>query len=124
MTETELLTLFAPRTAPTLPTDIEVRIADYVAHLNTLKPEYSRFELVPNPRGKYRRIVSLHGGSGGSVHAFVDAEGNVYFPAGWKGPVKDGGRYHLANDTHYQLLTHLNSACWSGGYLYKDGLLR
>lgn len=35
---------------------------------------------------KYTKIVSGRNGGGRSVHSFVDGQGNIWKPAGWKGP--------------------------------------
>jgi hypothetical protein len=52
---------------------------------------------------------------GGSVHAFVDTEGNVYKPAGWRGPAKIV-RYNLLDEQSFA--SCLSKADWAGGYLY------
>ncbi len=51
----------------------------------------------------------------GSVHAFVDTEGNVYKPAGWRGPAKIV-RYNLLDEQSF--VSCLSKADWAGGYLY------
>ena len=51
----------------------------------------------------------------GSVHAFVDTEGNVYKPAGWRGPAKIV-RYNLLDEKSFA--SCLSKADWAGGYLY------
>lgn len=50
----------------------------------------------------------------GSVHAFIDFEGNMYKPASWNAPAK-GIRFNVVNDL--AKLTQI--ATYSGGYLYK-----
>ena len=45
----------------------------------------------------YRVYISQLDGSQKSAYCFVDKEGNIYKPAGWKGPAK-GVRGHV--DTH------------------------
>lgn len=49
----------------------------------------------------------------GSVHAFIDADGNMYKPAGWQAPAK-GIRFNVIND----LPKLLQIATSNGGYLY------
>ena len=51
----------------------------------------------------------------GSVHAFVDTKGNVYKPAGWRGPAKIV-RYNLLDEQSF--VSCLSKADWAGGYLY------
>lgn len=71
-----------------------------------------RFEY--NPRAKYHRITRA-----GSVHAFIDANGNVYKPAGWKAPAKHV-RYSLTDPASRQALYAAAAApdSFAGGYLY------
>lgn len=75
---------------------------------------YATFEHVPNPRGKYSRIVGTLGGQQ-SVHAFIDNDGNVYKAAGWKAPAR-GVRYTLSDP---ETLLRNASGGWAGGYLYS-----
>jgi hypothetical protein len=39
------------------------------------------------PGGKFTRLVISHPGSR-ATYCFLDAEGNIYRPASWKGPAK------------------------------------
>lgn len=68
---------------------IEANIATWVAHLNEIAPPNYRYALMGKTAANqhYRRVV-MDSGSGtfGSVHAFVDDDGKVYKPAGWKAP--------------------------------------
>jgi hypothetical protein len=62
------------------------------------------------PGRKYDKIVQTYNGKSDSVHAFVDAEGNVYKPAGWAAPAK-GIRY-------YTVESALVNSDPYGSYLY------
>lgn len=92
------------------------RVEDYISALET---NYRGSRYATNARGytltigsgKYHRITS-----DGSVHAFVDAQGNIYKPAGWKAPVKTP-LYNVLNDDSFKAL--LVDADWAGGHLYK-----
>jgi hypothetical protein len=68
---------------------------------------------------KYYKIIqkdqTTNNTIGGSVHAFVDTEGNVYKPAGWRGPAKVV-RYNLLDEQSFA--SCLSKADWAGGYLY------
>jgi len=65
---------------------------------------------------RYLKVIMKDSGSSQSVHAFVDREtGDVYKPAGWKGPAKIA-RYSLLQDSDREWL--YSHADWSGGYLY------
>ena len=68
---------------------------------------------------KYYKILQKDqhpdNGMSASVHAFVDTEGNVYKPAGFRGPAKIA-RYNLLDDASYAEC--LGRADWAGGYLY------
>jgi hypothetical protein len=68
---------------------------------------------------KYYKILQKdqHSENGMSsiVHAFVDTEGNVYKPAGWRGPAKIV-RYNLLDEKSFA--SCLSKADWAGGYLY------
>lgn len=60
---------------------------------------------------KYYKIIELSPYE--SVHAFVDFDGNVYKPAGWRAPAK-GIRTTLKN-----IVDGTTKVDWAGGYLYK-----
>ena len=60
--------------------------------------------------GKYYKVLE----NGNSVHAFVDEDGNVYKPAGWKAPAK-GIRARLED-----IVSGKQKVDWSGGYLYSN----
>jgi len=62
-----------------------------------------------------RRDQPTNNTIGGSVHAFVDTEGNVYKPAGWRGPAKIV-RYNLLDEQSF--VSCLSKADYAGGYLY------
>lgn len=105
--------------------EIEARYTAYVEALNAQRLTEaaargyrftSRYELRENTGrgGKYRRIISVGidlenpdgpGPAEGSVEAFVDDVGGVYFPDGWKGPkLKGGPRYNVADDASFAQL--------------------
>ena len=53
-----------------------------------------------------------------SVHAFVDKKtGEMYMPASWKAPAKNGVRYDLRIIEQREYV--LENCDWAGGYLYK-----
>ena len=68
---------------------------------------------------KYYKILQkdqhTDNGMSTSVHAFVDTEGNVYKPAGFRGPAKIV-RYNLLDEQSF--VSCLSKADWAGGYLY------
>lgn len=68
---------------------------------------------------KYYKILQkdqhADNGMSASVHAFVDTEGNVYKPAGFRGPAKIA-RYNLLDEQSF--ISCLSKADWAGGYLY------
>ena len=71
-----------------------------------------------NKGKKYYKIIQkdqVDNTIGGSVHAFVDTEGNVYKPAGWRGPAKIV-RYNLLDEKSFA--SCLSKADWAGSYLY------
>ena len=72
------------------------------------------------PGRKNHRIVKTDKyGNGQSVHAFVDAEGNVYKAAGWKAPAT-GIRAQVRTDAELaDLIASLTDQDWAGGYLYR-----
>ena len=54
-----------------------------------------------------------------SVHAFVDKKtGEMYMPASWKAPAKNGVRYDLRIIEQRELC--LENCDWAGEYLYKN----
>lgn len=63
--------------------------------------------------GKYYKILQDQS-YGQSVHAFVDEDGNVYKPAGWRAPAK-GVRARLED-----IVDGKRKVDFAGGYLYKD----
>jgi hypothetical protein len=70
-------------------------LADFIAALNTKFAELGYTFVIEHPGVKYTRIVQSLRGNGRSVYCFVDVEGNIYKPAGWKAPAK-GVRSTLA----------------------------
>lgn len=61
---------------------------------------------------KYRKIVDVHeDGRVASVHCFIDADDNIYKPAGWAAPAK-GVRATLAT-------LNLDKVDHFGGWLYR-----
>lgn len=88
-------------------------IETYIAHLNTLQPDYATYS-TDRPGLKFTRIVATLGGQR-SVHSFVENETGVLLKAsGWKVPAK-GPRGNLVTG----LDKVLASADWSGRYLYR-----
>lgn len=63
--------------------------------------------------GRYYKILQVQS-YGQSVHAFVDEDGNVYKPAGWRAPAK-GVRARLED-----IVDGKRKVDFAGGYLYKD----
>ena len=54
----------------------------------------------------------------GSVHAFVDKQtGQIYKPAGWRGPAKHV-RYDLRDQKSREFVLNPDNLSWSGGWLY------
>jgi hypothetical protein len=67
---------------------------------------------------KYAKIVMQTPAGQKSVHAFVDiTNGDVYKPATWKAPAKNGVRYNLMDEK--SRMEMYQRADWAGGYLYK-----
>lgn len=70
---------------------------------------------------KYHRVVITDGRrpqDGGSVHAFVDNDGNVYKADSWKKPAV-GVRALARNAAElHALISSLGDHDWAGGYLY------
>lgn len=90
-------------------------ILQYLHTLNAAAPASYSFTLSGNPR-KYHRVVSH-----GSVHAFIDAQGNVYKPAGYARPAPIP-RYNLATPAGLSTLCHHagQPQSFAGGYLYVN----
>lgn len=70
-------------------------VAAYIQKLNE-STDFWSFSVTQGK--KYTKIVQVQRSnqSGRSVHAFVDAQGNVYKPASWAAPAK-GVRFNLAS---------------------------
>lgn len=70
-------------------------VAAYVQKLNE-STDFWSFSVTQGK--KYTKIVQVTRGNpdSKSVHAFVDAQGNVYKPASWAAPAKNV-RFNLAN---------------------------
>jgi hypothetical protein len=68
--------------------------AEFIAALNQKFTSIGYAFAIERPGVKYTRIVQTAPGHR-SVFCFVDAEGNILKPAGWKGPAK-GVRSTLA----------------------------
>lgn len=76
------------------------------------------FSVMPG-RKNHRIVKTDKYGNGESVHAFVDAEGNVYKPNGWKAPAA-GIRARVRTDAELaELINSLTEQDWAGGYLYR-----
>ena len=82
--------------------------------LKDLRDEYpnSKDTFTFRKGGKYYKIIEQTPYE--SVHSFVDEEGNVYKPAGWKSPAK-GIRARLED-----IVSGKTRVDWSGGYLYSN----
>ena len=94
----------------------ETGIAYHNACIEKLSKGICDYEFYPETGRKYHKIIMNANGSR-SVHCFIDKQtGEVYKSASWKAPAK-GVRYdlRLIKDREYLL----ESADWSGGYLYK-----
>jgi hypothetical protein len=94
---------------------IEALEANMASRGGSATARYASYTLDNKKSAKYHRIVMHYSSGGGSVHAFVDANGLVYKSAGWTAPAK-GARYDLLNDESFEAI--LKDATWSGGYLY------
>jgi len=84
--------------------------------IEELKKGNADYDFVLESGRKYHKIVMVSNQR--SVHAFVDKKtGEVYKPAGWKGPAKHV-RYDLRiiKDREYVL----ENCDWAGGYLYMS----
>jgi hypothetical protein len=75
----------------------------------------NEFELDNGAGRKYCRVVMHRAGVDRSVHAFIDAEGNVYKAEGWKKPAKHV-RFNLFDDESFE--TMIANLDWAGSYLY------
>jgi len=96
---------------------VELRLAEYIAALNAAAPQRYSFDTTQGK--KYTKIIMSYNGGQRSVHAFVDADGNVYKPAGWQRPAVHV-RFRLADDASFARLLAAASGkqSFSGGYLY------
>lgn len=81
-------------------------------HFTKHYPSLDVPQYVVEPGRKYHKVVKMDVDSR-SVHSFVDNDGNVYKPAGWRAPAK-GVRFNLNSD----LDVLRNIADPFGGYLY------
>jgi len=103
--------------------NIAAHAAEYAEGLNAAFPHIDHAGVyhftADKPGNKFGRVV-LHTGNQRSVHAFVDAEGNVYKAAGWTGPAA-GIRYSSVSAALAAAATY--AAGWAGGYLYADGIV-
>lgn len=85
----------------------------YAANYPTLTPPV--VEIDPNGK-RYTRIVKREVNTDGrSVYCFIDENGDILFPAGWKAPAKSGARGNI-NDEHGGL-----SLVNDHGPVYKRG---
>ena len=86
-------------------------LAEFLFALNSKFTRYTFF--TERPGVKYTRVIKASAGNADSrsVYCFVDADGNIYKPAGWKAPAK-GVRSTLAT-------FDINSADPFGGWLYR-----
>ena len=82
-------------------------------HYNS-KAYSSNLRFVIETGRKYFKINTVDNQT--SVHAFIDKKtGDVYKPAGWRGPAKIV-RYNLLDDRSYGEC--ISRADWAGGYRY------
>jgi hypothetical protein len=65
---------------------------------------------------KYIKVIANTGQK--SVHAFIDADLNVYKPASWALPAK-GVRYNLNNDLEKLIKIFSVPSAYCGHYLYR-----
>ena len=95
-------------------TTLQERMDSYVAALNDSSGR--RHHFIAQKGRKYTKIID---DLGGSIHAFIDAEGVVYKPAGWSRPAPHG-RYLLLDDGSWlRLLAQAKRPeAYAGGYLY------
>jgi hypothetical protein len=72
--------------------------AEFVEALNKA-PGHEKYAYALDPQGpKYQRVTQVFLPSGSdsrSCYCFLDKDGNIYKPAGWKAPAK-GARGNLA----------------------------
>lgn len=119
--------------------EVEVLVADYVAVLNAQEVErrtaenakreaagevlmshgysaeqYAHYTVQTGRR--YHKVVQAVGGSGGSVHSFVErTTGDVYKAESWSRPAR-GVRYRLADQGSRERM--YAKMGFAGGYLY------
>jgi len=91
------------------------KINALLEHLNTnCNGDYYNYA-IENGR-KYDKIVQLRKGTGKCVYCFIEKEtGNIYKPAGWRGPYKKGA--HAIRGNVYEIESYKNADPY-GTWLY------
>ncbi len=88
------------------------------SQIDTLQAGNADYDFYLDKGRKYYKLIMKDSGGSQSVHAFIDRNtGDVYKPAGWKGPAKYV-RYNLLNEESRERC--LEVADWAGGYLYMS----
>jgi hypothetical protein len=69
---------------------VEAILPDFLKALDALRAgDVHPKQHIAQPGLKYMRIVSKHPKhEGGSAYCFLDTDGNIYMPDGWKRPAK------------------------------------
>ena len=70
--------------------------------------------------GKYIKVFSQYNGKDKSVFAFVDADGNIYKPAGWNAPAK-GVRARIDDNPPLDGIQLYSSKYLKGAYGIGEG---
>ena len=88
------------------------------SRIDELKAGNADYDFYLDKGRKYYKLIMKDSSGSQSVHAFIDRNtGDVYKPAGWKGPAKYV-RYNLLNEESRERCFEV--ADWAGGYLYMS----
>ena len=88
------------------------------SQIDSLKAGNADYDFYLDKGRKYYKLIMKDSSGSQSVHAFIDRNtGDVYKPAGWKGPAKYV-RYNLLDEESRERCFEV--ADWAGGYLYMS----